>query len=62
MTGGTHTHRIIELLTERPGLDDDEIAKALGIDHNDRSTRFAGGLQQLANCDGNARRPARSSM
>jgi hypothetical protein len=32
MTGGTHAQRIIELLTERPGLDDDEIAKALGIE------------------------------
>jgi hypothetical protein len=32
MTGGTHAHRIIELLTRTPGLNDDEIAKVLGIE------------------------------
>ncbi|WOS62038.1 hypothetical protein [Sinorhizobium fredii] len=32
MTSGTQADRIIELLRERAGLDDDEIAKALGIE------------------------------
>ena len=31
MSGGTHADRIIELLARTPGLDDDEIAKALSI-------------------------------
>ncbi|MDG4901410.1 MULTISPECIES: hypothetical protein [unclassified Mesorhizobium] len=32
MTDGTHAQRIMELLLQRPGLDDDEIARTLGIE------------------------------
>jgi len=32
MNGGTHAQRIIALLSERPGLNDDEVASALGIE------------------------------
>jgi len=32
MTSATHAQRIMELLAQRPGLDDDEIARVLGIE------------------------------